>query len=166
MKFLFQWEHSRIVKFRCSTCCKVRATNFAICLETQYSLKISIPKGLVVQFRYRKGICDAERKKQVNQSLLGFDIPFRNKFKGFEYGIIHSQWLRILEAVAQRCSVKKVFFRNFTKITGKHLCQSHFFNKAAGPGLAQVFSCDFCEISKNTFSYRTPLVAASGISPI
>ena len=26
--------------------------------------------------------------------------------------------------------------------------------------LAQVFSCEFCEISKNTFFYRTPLVAA------
>ena len=29
--------------------------------------------------------------------------------------------------------------------------------------LQQVFSCEFCEISKNTFSYRTPPVAASGI---
>ena len=27
--------------------------------------------------------------------------------------------------------------------------------------LAQVFSYEFCEISKNTFSYRTPPVAAS-----
>ena len=27
--------------------------------------------------------------------------------------------------------------------------------------LAQVFSCKFCEISKNTFFYRIPLVAAS-----
>ena len=27
--------------------------------------------------------------------------------------------------------------------------------------MAQVFSCDFCEISKNTFSYRTPPVTAS-----
>ena len=27
--------------------------------------------------------------------------------------------------------------------------------------LAQVFSCEFCEISKNTFFYRTPLVVAS-----
>ena len=27
--------------------------------------------------------------------------------------------------------------------------------------LAQLFSCDFCEISKNTFPYRTPLVTAS-----
>ena len=27
--------------------------------------------------------------------------------------------------------------------------------------LAQVFSCEFCEISKNIFYYRPPLVAAS-----
>ena len=27
--------------------------------------------------------------------------------------------------------------------------------------LAQVFSCEFCEISKNTFLHRTPQVAAS-----
>ena len=27
--------------------------------------------------------------------------------------------------------------------------------------LAQVFSCEFCEISKSTFSYRAPPVAAS-----
>ena len=29
--------------------------------------------------------------------------------------------------------------------------------------LAQVFSCEFCEIYKNTFHYRTPLGAASGV---
>ena len=27
--------------------------------------------------------------------------------------------------------------------------------------LAQVFSCEFCEVSKNTFCYRIPPVAAS-----
>ena len=31
------------------------------------------------------------------------------------------------------CSVKKSVLRNFTKFTGKHLCQSLFFNKVAGP---------------------------------
>ena len=36
------------------------------------------------------------------------------------------------EAVARRCSVKKGVLRNFTKFTGKHLCQSLFFNKVAG----------------------------------
>ena len=29
--------------------------------------------------------------------------------------------------------------------------------------LAQVFSCEFCEISKNTFFNRTPLLAASAM---
>ena len=32
----------------------------------------------------------------------------------------------------QSCSVKKSVLRNFTKFTGKHLCQSLFFNKFAG----------------------------------
>ena len=39
------------------------------------------------------------------------------------------------EAVARRCSMKKVFhmgvLRNFEKFTGKHVCQDLFFNKAA-----------------------------------
>ena len=29
--------------------------------------------------------------------------------------------------------------------------------------LTEVFSCQFCEISKNTFFHRTPLVAASAM---
>ena len=49
-----------------------------------------------------------------------------------------------LEAVVHRCSVKKA---------------SNFIKKEIP---AQVFSLEFCEISKNTFLYRTPLVAASG----
>ena len=69
---------------------------------------------------------------------------------------------------------KKGVLGNFAKFTGKHLCQSLFFNKVAGGAcnfikketLAQVFSCEFCEISKNTFSQRTPLVAASGYSSL
>ena len=65
---------------------------------------------------------------------------------------------------------KKDILRNVPKFTGKHLCQSLFFNKVAGlrsatfvkkETLAQVFSCEFCESSKNIFSYRTPPVAAS-----
>ena len=45
-----------------------------------------------------------------------------------------------------------------------------FFNKVSGlrtaillrkETLAEVFFCQFCKISKKTFSYRTPLVTAS-----
>ena len=53
---------------------------------------------------------------------------------------------------------KKHFLKNFAKFTGKHMCQSLFFNKVAGglhfikkETLAHVFSFQFCEISKNTF---------------
>ena len=52
------------------------------------------------------------------------------------------------------CSIKKGVLENFTKFTGTLLCQSLFFNKVAGltlETLAQVFSCEFCEIFKNTF---------------
>ena len=57
------------------------------------------------------------------------------------------------EAVAQRCSVKKVFLEIL-----QNSQVSNFIKKET---LAQGFSCVFCEISKNTFSYRTPPVAAS-----
>ena len=32
----------------------------------------------------------------------------------------------------QRCSLRKCVLRNFAKFTGKHLCQSLFFNKVVG----------------------------------
>ena len=32
----------------------------------------------------------------------------------------------------QSCSLRKGILRNFAKFTGKHLCQSLFFNKVAG----------------------------------
>ena len=35
------------------------------------------------------------------------------------------------------------------------------FNKVAGP---KAFSCEISELFKNTFSYRTTLVAASGVN--
>ena len=47
------------------------------------------------------------------------------------------------------------------------MCRSLFFNKVAEKeALIHVFSCEFCEISKNAFLHRTPLVAASDISQL
>ena len=75
----------------------------------------------------------------------------------------------------QRCSVKKGALRKFTKFTGKNLCQCLFFNKVAGLSpracnfikketLSQVFSCEFYEISKNTFFTEHLLVTASHLT--
>ena len=51
---------------------------------------------------------------------------------------------------------KKDVLKNFSKFTGKHLFQSlfliEFFNKLFKKKTqTQVFSCEFCEIFKNTF---------------
>ena len=48
----------------------------------------------------------------------------------------------------QEMFYKKGFLRDFVKYTEKHLCQGLLFKKET---LAQVFSCEFCEISKNNF---------------
>ena len=63
-----------------------------------------------------------------------------------------------------RCSVKKGDLKNYAKSVGKQLCQSLFFNKVAGlrsatlfkkETLAQVFSCEFCEILRAPFVQNT-----------
>ena len=54
-----------------------------------------------------------------------------------------------LEAAVQRCSVKKVFLeisQNSQENTCARVC--NFIKKET---LAQLFSCEFCEISKNIF---------------
>ena len=80
--------------------------------------------------------------------------------------------LKNSEAAVWRCSVEKVFFRKKSyKIIGKHLCQSLLFNKVTSLSqaynfikketLAQVFSYEFCEISKNTFFTGHPWATVS-----
>ena len=62
----------------------------------------------------------------------------------------------------RRCSVRKGVLRNFAKFTRKHLCQSLFFDKFAGQeNLTQVFSCEFCEIFKDTCCTEEPRATAS-----
>ena len=72
------------------------------------------------------------------------------------------------EAVVQRCSVKKVFLEISQNSQENTCTRASFFTKRPEAWnfikketLAQVFSYEFYEISKNTFSYRTHLVAAS-----
>ena len=46
----------------------------------------------------------------------------------------------------QRCSVEIRVLKSFTKVTGKHLCQTLWME-----ALAPVFYCEFCEIFNSTF---------------
>ena len=56
---------------------------------------------------------------------------------------------------------KKGVLRNFANFTENTCARVSFLMKLHASGLSQVFSCEFCEIYKNTFSYRTPPVPAS-----
>ena len=75
---------------------------------------------------------------------------------------------QMTETVAQRYSVKKMFLE-ISQNSQQNTCarvslsklQAEACNFIKKETLAQVFSSEFCEVSKNTFSYGTPLVAAS-----
>ena len=70
---------------------------------------------------------------------------FFNKYEEF-----HSKKQPPQVFYAKRCSMQKGVLRNFAKFAGKtpvpEAC--NFIKKEI---LAQVFSCEFCEISKNIF---------------
>ena len=63
------------------------------------------------------------------------------------------------EAVIRRCSLKKVLLEISQNSQENTRARDSFLIKT--DTLAQVFSCEFCEICNNTFSYRAPLVDAS-----
>ena len=93
-------------------------------------------------------------------SLIVYSVRFNPSYKRFHLLIFPCLLKRMVLPRSSRSEVlcRKGFLRNFSKVTGKHLCQSLFFNKET---LTQALSCEFSEISKSTFSYRTPSVAAS-----
>ena len=62
--------------------------------------------------------------------------------------------LILTEAVSQRCFVKKVFLEISQNSLENKPKACHFSKKET---LAQMFSCEFCEIFKNTLLHRTPL---------
>ena len=76
----------------------------------------------------------------------------------------------MLEAVAQKCSVKKMFLEILQNSQENTCARVSFLIKLQvwekketikKETLTQVISCEFWEISKNTFFHRTPPVAAS-----
>ena len=97
---------------------------------------------------------------QTSQENTCVGVSLSNKVAG----------LRSWKFIQNRSSRLQMFFKigvfkNFGNSRGKHLCWSLFLTKFLTNFIkdtpTQVFSCEICEIFKNTFSYRTPLVTAS-----
>ena len=69
----------------------------------------------------------------------------------------------------QSCSAKNVFLKNLQNLQENTCARVPFLMKLQASAcnfikkepLAQEFSCEFCEIFKNIFFYRTPPVAPS-----
>ena len=59
------------------------------------------------------------------------------------------------------CSVKKVLLEISQNSRENTYARPEACNFIKKEYLVQLFSSEFCEISQNTFFYRTPLVAAS-----
>ena len=104
--------------------------------------------------------------KESIQKQLRTVVLLNSCFKRFVNFTEKHLWYRLNESIflIKRSSHPEMFCKNsipknFTKLTGKHLCQSLFFIKIAGlrpatllkQTLALVFCCGFCEIFRNTF---------------
>ena len=69
--------------------------------------------------------------------------------------------INITKAVTQMCSAKKVFLKLSQNSQENTCVRVSFLVKLQALDSGILFSCEFCEIFKNTFFHRTPLVAAS-----
>ena len=102
-------------------------------------------------------------KKSVMENFILCTIV-KHKKRVKLLSILHSTPIGV---DAQRCSVKKLLLKisqNWQENTFTGVCfliKLQAYEAHYKEALKQVFFCEFCEISKNTFSYRTPLVAAS-----
>ena len=85
--------------------------------------------------------------------LMFVEILYCKHAAGNCFSIVH--WKR---SSHQRCSIKKGVFRNFTKLTEKHLYQSLFFNKGLRPATllkkrlwCRCFPVNFAKFLRNPF---------------
>ena len=89
---------------------------------------------------------------QISCTLCASSLVIRNR----DYDLLNIflfiwvLWSSCNRNRRQEMLCKKGALRNFAKFTGKHLCQS--LQKKEKETLGQMFSCEFCEISKNSFS--------------
>ena len=80
-------------------------------------------------------------------------------------------FLEVSQNSQENTCVKRLFFNKvaglaFKNLKGYDLFKGWVCNFIKKKSLAQVFCCEFCEISKNTFFYRTSPVAASALRSV
>ena len=141
-------------------------------MSERENLKSASPRGKILKWKMFK------RRKLRNKwkisillklvatiTIFYFDISFKCDKKLIQ-GQVSYKTLCLQSRFLSRPEVycKKGVFRNFAKFTGKQLRQSLFFNNVVDlrpaallkkEALAQVFPCEFCEMSENPFLQNT-----------
>ena len=112
-------------------------------------------------FRFIKDIDQPRLRLQLSSDAYSKHIRTSRMVIFWEIVNVFQSLTIVCRSSRQEVFLKKDVLRNFAKFTGKHLCQSLRPANLLKKRLAQVFSCEFYEISKNTVLYRTPPAAAS-----
>ena len=99
----------------------------------------------------------------IEEKIIRIHLNFSNVS-----GCFHYRKCDLIEAIVERCSVKNVFLEISQNSQENTCARVSFLIKFSTSSLKKrlwtcVF-CEFCEISKNTYFYRTGLVAASGFN--
>ena len=146
--------------------CKKLLLNKGLSVQAQscYPLRTSIDQCGTSNWSRRKKLCWIKSFVSNKESILKWALSWASFTKLRTHKLC-------IKCRSSRPDVfcEKGVLRNLAKFTGKHLCQSPFFNKVAGAAsnfikketLAKVFSCEFCEISKNIFFTKHVWATAS-----
>ena len=120
--------------------------------------------------RYRKSLEHLfKMKKSRLLEIYDWGILIEIFRKDLLQWILSMDFIWVSKAVVQKCSVKKMFLQ-ISQNSQENTCarvsflitlQASGCNFIKKEALAQALFLEFCEISKNTVSYKTPLVAAS-----
>ena len=87
-------------------------------------------------YRHRSNVFTIHFEEMHSIKLLVPILALNLRFFVFAFFWWRRTLAKIFRSSRRMCSVKKGVLRNFAKFTGKHLCQSLFFNKVAGLGPA------------------------------
>ena len=136
-------------------------------IETE-RIWLNITKETLLIYNKKKTfLSKGGKSKNVLQSSRSHKIRYKSVSSKTKYKDKYYQGEQ--EADARRCSGKTRFFE--ISQNSQNTCARAFLliklqaspcNFVKKANLAQVFSCEFWETSKSTFSYWTSLVAASG----
>ena len=86
--------------------------------------------------------CLYERRSRISRSFASFFRVGKN---------CGEKWSDRFRTSHQKCPVKKGVITNFAKFIEKRLQRLKSCNFIKNETLVQVFSCEFCEIFKNTY---------------